>query len=195
MKIPHGALSGPWLQVGPIGNAFFPLDPTTAQIDLDDIVPALAKTCRFGGHCREFYSVAQHSVLVSRLVPPGMARIALLHDAAEAYTGDICQPFKEAVRFREESLSGEGGWSSIVKSIEKVVAAALDIPWPLPREVKHADLQALATEQRDLMPTAQIKWGKLPEPWSAKIIPLDWRDAERLWWERWLQITGVGRLA
>ena len=178
-----------------MGRAFYPLDLTTADIHLDDIVPALAKTCRFGGHCRDFYSVAQHSVLVSYLVSPANARTALLHDAAEAFTGDICQPMKEAIRFREESLSGEGGWSSVIKSIEQTVAEAFGIVWPLPREVKIADLRALATEQRDLMPPAQVAWGKLPDPWEAKIIALDWRGAERLWWDRWQQVTGERRIA
>lgn len=61
---------------------------------LDDIATSLAKQCRFNGHCDGFYSVAEHAILVSRLVPSYLALPALLHDAAEAYLGDLITPLK-----------------------------------------------------------------------------------------------------
>lgn len=68
--------------------------PKTDQIKIDDIINSLANICRFGGHVRKFYSVAQHSVLVAALAPPSLKKAALLHDACEAYLGDVVKPLK-----------------------------------------------------------------------------------------------------
>jgi 5'-deoxynucleotidase YfbR-like HD superfamily hydrolase len=77
------------------GGRFRPFDPRPADVQLLDIAAGLAHTCRFGGHCREFYSVAQHSLHVSReFDAPRLQLLALLHDAGEAYLGDIPRPVK-----------------------------------------------------------------------------------------------------
>lgn len=70
------------------------------EVRLDEIAHALANVCRFGGHCREFYSVAQHSVLCYDIMrdltdDPTMHLVALLHDASEAYVGDMPKPLKD----------------------------------------------------------------------------------------------------
>lgn len=70
------------------------LKPTLDMIDIQSIAAALSKICRFNGHINDFYSVAQHSVLVSMLAPRELQRAALLHDAAEAYLGDVIKPLK-----------------------------------------------------------------------------------------------------
>jgi uncharacterized protein len=69
-------------------------DPNPQEIDMDDIIDALTNICRFGGQMRQFYSVAQHSVLVYRLAPPELEKEAILHDASEAYLGDVISPLK-----------------------------------------------------------------------------------------------------
>ena len=77
------------------GGRFRPFDPRPGDIRLLDIAAGLAHTCRFGGHCRQFYSVAQHSLHVSReFDAPRLQVLALLHDAGEAYVGDIPRPVK-----------------------------------------------------------------------------------------------------
>ena len=68
--------------------------PTVHMIKIDDIAHALSQICRFGGHTKRLYTVAQHSVLVAELAPPHLKRYALLHDATEAYLGDVIKPLK-----------------------------------------------------------------------------------------------------
>lgn len=181
-----------WLQVGPQGRAFYPLVPEASPVELEDIVPALAKICRFTGHCREFYSVAQHCVLVSHLVPAAFAREALLHDAAEAFISDIAYPLKLAIRYSEEAFTDDRDnrpWTKLMHKIEAEVARRFDLPWPVSPEVKHADMQALATEQRDLMPRPQRAWSPMPAPHHEVIVPLGPDAAERLWWARWAEVN------
>lgn len=96
--------------------------------------------CRFNGHVKEFYSVAQHSVLVSSIVPLEHALWGLLHDATEAYLPDVTRPIKGHLE----------GFCEIEDRLMYCIADTFDLPWPMPREVKIADNRLLATEQRDL---------------------------------------------
>lgn len=84
---------GTWIQTYS-GGKFWPLDPRADELDIVDIACALSRVCRYAGHTRRFYSVAEHSVLVSRHVDPEYAREALMHDASEAYIGDMTRPLK-----------------------------------------------------------------------------------------------------
>ena len=76
---------------------FHYLNPTEEEICIEDIAHALALTCRFGGHCSKFYSVAEHSIRVSNIVPETLRLQALLHDAHEAYLHDVPRPIKEDI--------------------------------------------------------------------------------------------------
>lgn len=84
---------GDWMQTY-TGRKFWPLNPRAEEVYIEDIAHSLALSCRFNGHCKVFYSIAQHSVLVSQIVKPTQQLIALLHDSAEAYLGDIIRPIK-----------------------------------------------------------------------------------------------------
>src|ERR687897_2976407 len=103
---------GPYLQTVS-GRWVNPFDPDPRQLDAGDIARALANQCRFGGHCRTFYSVAQHSVIVSELVEQrgGDAEGAvgaLMHDATEAYLGDMPHPLKHRSALGEAFRAAEG---------------------------------------------------------------------------------------
>jgi len=156
-------ISGPVIQTRS-GIYFNLLNPRPEDVRIEDIAHALANLCRFGGHTREFYSVAQHSCLVAALVPDHLKLHALLHDAAEAYCGDMISPLKMCVP----------GYVTIQKRIEAAVAERFNIPHELPAEIKRADLVALATERRDLMPDCPHKWDCLDgvEPHPMPEIPM-----------------------
>lgn len=94
-------MSEPWSGVGVVetytGGQFDLFNPKPDDVRLQDIAAGLAHTCRFGGHCENFYSVAHHSIHVSHELPiedPRLQLIGLLHDAGEAYLGDIPRPLK-----------------------------------------------------------------------------------------------------
>jgi uncharacterized protein len=145
IRMMHGPPApGPYLQT--ISGRFVnPLDPDLDQIEIGDITRALANTCRFGGHCRSFYSVAQHSVIVSELVERRGGDVedvfaALMHDAAEAYLGDMPHPLKHRSALGEAFKAAE-------KHLEQALQARFAIKADVP-EIKRADRALLATERR-----------------------------------------------
>lgn len=146
------------------GRPFWPLNPRPEDVGLNDIASALSKNCRFCGHVREFYSVAQHSYIVSTLVPEEYALCGLLHDASEAYLSDICRPIKPHL----------SNYYEIEERLMNVIAEVFGFPWPMPKVVKDVDTRLLATEQRDLRdrPTGERDpWSDHVEPYSFEITP------------------------
>lgn len=127
------------------GRCINPLQPDPEQIAIEDIAHSLANVCRFTGHVREFYSVAQHSYLASQIVPDDLALTALLHDASEAYLSDVSRPIKMQPEFGDT-------YKRFEERLERAIAEKFSLAWPWPAEVKRADEALLRTEQRDLMP-------------------------------------------
>lgn len=131
---------GDWMMTY-TGRKFFPLDPRPDDIDLRDIAWGQAHQCRYNGHGRFFYSVAEHSVLLSRHFNETLpAREALLHDAAEAYIGDVIRPLKRSLpQFIE-----------IESKLERVIFGRFNLPATLRDEVKAADTAILTDERNRL---------------------------------------------
>lgn len=148
---------GNWFQTMS-GAQYWPLDPDPEDVRLDDIAHGLAYQCRFNGHVRDFYSIAQHSVLVSEIVPPEHAMWGLMHDAAEAYIGDMIRPLKlHMPQYREiEALN------------MRAICERFGLDAVEPPEVKAADNVLLMTERRDLL-------AKPPKPWTERAEPAKWR--------------------
>lgn len=175
---------GDWFQTVS-GVKFYPLDPRAEDIDIGDIAHGLAHQCRFAGHVRRFYSVAQHSVLVSRILPAELALVGLLHDAAEAYTGDLIRPMKLALREQTPAFD------AIEQRIEFLIAEVFGLPFPWPPEVKHADNVLLATERRDLLPV-QREWSLREAPLADVIRPWGPREARTHFMSRFVALTSRG---
>ena len=141
------------------GKYFNFLEPIPDMICIEDIAHALSHLCRFTGHTAQFYSVAQHSVLVSEILPPNLQLAGLLHDATEAYIGDVSRPLKMLLpQYRE-----------IEHRVWLAIAAKFDLPVDLPKPIKDADNTLLLTEKRDLL--AYSRHGEFWE-WAKDINPL-----------------------
>lgn len=129
------------------GQRFYFTNPENYKYSVKGIAASLSKLCRFTGHTRNFYSVAEHAVLVSKLVPKEYSLWGLLHDAHEAFIGDIASPLKAHIG---ANISG------YEHRIDAALCKSLNIPYPSPmvhKNVKDADLVALAIEAFYLMPT------------------------------------------
>lgn len=190
------ARKGDWMQTFS-GRMFWPLDPRPDEFDLEDIAHALSNICRFSGHTLDFYSVAQHSVFVAKLciekANDQAGLYGLLHDASEAYLGDVIRPLKYQPCMTE--------YLEVEKTLDKALYkwAKLDWPWRTTHDVvKWADNTALATEGRDIMSPSPSPWGFpggiLPygHPVADAIVPLSPRDAK----EQFLRMAdGLGLVA
>lgn len=128
------------------------LDPDPDDIELEDIAHALSNLCRFNGHSRTFYSVAQHSVLVSKLVPEKDALAGLMHDAGEAYFGDMSSPLKR--------ILDSPTFVAAEDLIQSRIAEKFGYEYPFSAQVKDADLNALFLERRDLTSQRLPLWEK-----------------------------------
>lgn len=145
------------------------LDPESSDFTIEDIAAGLSKTCRYAGQCNAFYSVAEHSLLVCDVLPQH-AFAALMHDAAEAFIGDVTRPLKQLLP----------EFKRIEARVEDAIFERFGVPAPMPKEVKHADLRVLAAEQMQLMPPETSRWvfSDHVEPAPVRIRGLD-PDAAR----------------
>lgn len=157
----HGR-SGDWFATYS-GTQFYLTDPHPGDVLIKDIAHALSMVCRFGGHTREFYSVAQHCVHCSELVESWgteneeLQLHTLLHDASEAYLGDVVRPLKYSMP----------DYLQLEERMMEVIYQGLDLSLPCEGEqriIKEADDTLLMTERRDFINHRNLKWGIHQKP-------------------------------
>ena len=157
------------------GRPFWPLEPRVEDVSIEDIAHHLSHLCRFTGACRQFYSVAQHSVLVCEelaIAAHDKARqtwglYGLLHDASEAYLMDVPRPLKHAPDFEV--------YREAEAVLQAVIYQAFGLaPFGEPELLKTVDRRLLRTEQRALMsPPALLERRDDVEPLPFTIEPWD----------------------
>ncbi|WP_326901508.1 HD family hydrolase [Kosakonia cowanii] len=163
------------------GKKFDYLTATVDDIDIEDIANALSNVCRFNGHLPEFYSVAQHSVLCSLIVPVEHAFEALMHDAAEAYVQDIAAPLKALLP----------DYRRIEDQVDGLIRNKFGLPAEHTPVIKYADLTMLATERRDLDIDDGTAWEileNIPLTDLIQIIPLRPGQAYALFMKRFNEL-------
>ena len=174
-----------WIQTY-TGRKAHPFNLAPDEIDIEDIARSLSRIVRFNGHTAGpwGYSVAQHSVLVSLAVPAADALWGLLHDAHEAYMGDVTSPLKSALRVQQGSLRH---FADVERAASEAVAKSFGLPWPPPASVRHADDVLLATEARDLCPGNWIDG--LPAPLERTIRAWTPMGAEKQFLARFAELS------
>lgn len=162
------------------GRQFWPLAPRAEDVDIEDIAHALSMTCRYNGHCSEFYSVAQHSVLVSLYCPDEHALWGLMHDASEAYLPDVPRPVKPNLP----------GFKDTENRVMKAVCERFGLSPDEPKEVKEIDNRILWDEMVRLMGVKDAErvahLGKL----GVEIVPWTPAYAKMFFLERFYFLTG-----
>lgn len=178
-----------WIQTY-TGAQFVFAAPVPGAVSLEDIAHALAQTCRYGGHCYSFYSVAEHSVHVADRVEQRawslgltedkvyeLARAALLHDAAEAYIGDFPSPLKRYL-------------GAPVRELEARIMAAVDArfgiaSWARRHPLIHAiDMEMLLAEAPQLLVPLSDGWRDIISPGRAAPDFRRWSWVGRLFTKR-----------
>lgn len=134
------------------------LDPQPDELDIEDIAWALAQQCRFNGHCSQFYSVAEHSVAVSRILPKHLRLAGLMHDASEAYLSDIPSPVKQFLP----------DYFKIEQTVMDAIIRKFNLVGMNNPPIKHADLQQLRTEAFYLLPSRGDNWAMWDE-WKPDV--------------------------
>lgn len=168
----------PWIETY-TGRHFYFLNPELNQIAIEDIAHSLAFTCRYTGHSNRFYSVAEHSVLVSYLASNPLA--GLLHDASEAYITDIASPIKPYLsnyKNLEDMLMGK-------------IATRFGFDYPLDEDIKDCDNTQLKTEAKHLLRSGGHPWAHLyPTKRPHGITPNCWspEEAEKKFLERFEEV-------
>lgn len=169
---------GDWIQTYS-GRQFWPLDPRPAEIYIEDIARSLSMRCRYAGHVRRFYSVAEHSVHVSRHVPPEFALWGLLHDASEAYSADVPRPLKKCLP----------DWKPLEAAIMAAVAVRFGLIGEEPEAVKAADFRICADERAQILLPSAVEWDEVPEPLGVHLDCHAPAEAESLFLTRFWELT------
>jgi uncharacterized protein len=174
-----------WLQTYS-GQRVSVAEPSPDNISIQDIATAISKQCRFNGHCSEFYSVAEHCVRGSKLAEKHfgkkVAKEFLMHDATEAYLGDLIKPVKVTMPFFQQVE--EVFWKAIAKKFGLLVEQS--------EECHYLDKIMVTWEKRDLLPFSE-HWPRLPdiEVFNLeRLNPWNWRKAETRYLQRFTELFG-----
>lgn len=162
------------------GGWFDLMDPWSSDFTIEDIAHGLGNQCRYAGQCSRFYSVAEHSLHVSDVVD-GFYLEALLHDAAEAFLGDITRPLKQLLP----------DYRRIEKDVESAIYARFGLNPDALHVVKEADLTVLAAEQAQIMPTGTNEWATLAgiEPAPIRVEHLSPDESRRAFLQRFHELS------
>lgn len=166
--------------IGLADGSFFCFEnPENHDYPIELIAHSLSKLCRFNGHCKKFYSVAEHSVLVSRIVPVRYALVGLLHDASEAYVGDMPSPLKRMIPQYKE----------IEERVQAAMAKAYNLPYPFPHEIHEADKAVYRAERSQIAGGEDNLW--YTEFLDAKVVVtgMQPKDAEQFFLYRYRELT------
>lgn len=168
-----------WIQTF-TGQKFFPLAPELERLDIRDIARALSMLCRYGGHVQRFYSVAEHCVrIVERLqwlyADRKVQQWGLLHDASEAYLGDVVRPVKVQPEF--------GLYREAESRLMELVIRKFELLPSEPEVVTALDTEILGTEALALKTPVHPDWSKslpngMPAAWSLQNSGLGWSPTE-----------------
>lgn len=171
----EGWREGSWMHTF-TGKRFYPLDPRVEDIDIRDIAHSLSLQCRYNGHVQRFYSVAEHCVLMADWVydqdSAQNALWALLHDATEAYVGDMIRPLK---KYMPDFIATEDRVMAVIA--EKFGLYTTEMP----DIVKEADNRILLTERDALMVPTAFAWeqdGLDPLPVTVNVWSSDEAEAQ-----------------
>lgn len=175
---------GNWIQTA-TGNKYWPLDPRPEDVHVEDIAHSLGMLCRYNGHCRFFYSVAEHSVHVAQVlmaeghdVPTVLA--GLLHDGSEAYCTDVPRPLKPYLL----------GYDEIEERNWLAIAHRFGLPPVMPEAVHKADNAVLLAEKPVLM-GMQHKWSIPGEPAHVRVQGWDPDLARYAFLRQFHFLTGI----
>lgn len=169
------------------GKRFYHLNPKPEMIDIEDIAHSLSQLCRWTGHTKYFYSVAQHSIYVSFLVPNEEAPKGLLHDAPEAYLGDMNRPLKH---YTDAGIV----YAEVEKLAEDAIFKKFGLTLGIPESVKRVDTQMLYTEKDQLIhPSSHTmyeanKWGYDDTRANIEIRPISPQKAEQMFLDRFEEL-------
>jgi len=161
---------GPWITTY-TGKRFYPLDPQVEDINIEDIAHSLSQICRFNGHIRKFYSVAQHCVIVSNYCSKENKLHGLLHDAAEFCYSDLCNPIKKSGLLQN--------YIDLEIKLQGIIFKAYGLDENEPEEVKEIDKKVTATEARDLYKTVP-NWVQFRETFPDRIKSITQLKAKKL---------------
>jgi len=151
------------------GRQFFFADPRPEDFDIEDIAWALAHIPRFTGHTRKPSNVAQHCLFVAKMSPDEVFLEALMHDAAEAYLGDVSRPLKSLLP----------DYQALEARVEAVLAERFELVYPWPATVKHWDSVSIPIERQLLMGPSRHDWS----------MPVAVEDSARAHFDAWEQYS------